>query len=261
MNELEKVLNFEGKEIKVKTDNDVELFNLTNSAKVCGLVKKKSNGTEIVNWKSGSASVCHKLNTILSGGSINPPQYIDELNYIVNEIEETDDRNSIYMSRYLTSRLAMECHNDSANKYKDWLAKLDEKYSNGELVNINNSEISQFNAMANQFMNMTNTMSSTMVQLGQAFNGIQTFVKDSIQAKDYQISYIEDIIGVRDINVKKLSKNLKIKVEEIYKKKVWATTKEYKEAKEKLFRTFDITAWEQIPVLDYNKVNTYISNL
>jgi hypothetical protein len=138
---------------------------------------------------------------------------------------------------------------------------MDEKRENGELININNSELSQFNVMANQFMNMTNTMSNTMVQLGQAFNGIQTFVQDSIQAKDHQISYIENIIGVRDVNVKKLSKNLKLKVEEIYKKKVWATTKEYKEAKEKLFRTFDITAWEQIPVLNYNKVNTYISNL
>lgn len=257
MNELEKVLNFEGREIKVKTDNGIELFNLANSAKVCGLIQKKPNGTEIVKYPR----VKEKLNTILSGIQSCTPQYIEEIQYILDEIENTDDRSSIYMSRYLTSRLAMECHNDSANKYKDWLAKLDEKYSSGELVNINNSELSQFNAMANQFMNMTNTMSNTMIQLGQAFNNIQTFVQDSIQAKDHQISYIEGIIGVRDINVKKLSKNLKIKVEEIYKKKVWATTKEYKEAKEKLFRTFDITAWEQIPVLDYNKVNTYISNL
>lgn len=256
MNELERVLNFEGQEVKVKTDNGIELFNLANSAIILGLFQKKNNNIKI-RW----SSVKEKLNTIYSEGQLVEPQYIEEIKYIIDEIENSDDRKSIYMGRYLTSRLAMKCNNTASNKYQDWLAKLDEKYSNGELVNINNSELSQFNAMANQFMNMTNTMSNTMVQLGQAFNGIQTFVKDSIQAKDHQISYIEGIIGVRDINVKKLSKNLKLKVEEIYKKKVWATTKEYKEAKEKLFRTFDITAWEQIPVLDYNKVNTYISNL
>lgn len=53
----------------------------------------------------------------------------------------------------------------------------------------------------------------------------------------------------------------KTKVEGKVKRKVWADTKEYKEAKESLFNSFDVTAWEQIAVLDYNKVNTYISNL
>ena len=38
-NQLEKVLQFEGQEIKVITDKGVEMFNLANSAKVIGLTK------------------------------------------------------------------------------------------------------------------------------------------------------------------------------------------------------------------------------
>lgn len=256
MNELEKVLNFEGQEIKVKTNDEKTIYNLVHTAKGCGLFRTKGNN-KLVRWDD----IKKKFNNIYCSIESSTPQYIEEIQYILDEIDNSDDRNSIYISSWLAKRLATECNSESAHKFKNFLVTMDEKRENGELININNSELSQFNVMANQFMNMTNTMSSTMVQLGQAFNGIQTFVKDSIQAKDHQISYIENIIGVRDVNVKKLSKNLKLKVEEQYKKKVWATTKEYKEAKEKLFRTFDITAWEQIAVLDYNKVNTYISNL
>jgi hypothetical protein len=256
MNELEKVLNFEGQEIKVKTNDGKTIYNLVHTAKGCGLFRTKGNN-KLVRWDD----IKKKFNNIYCSIESSTPQYIEEIQYILDEIDNSDDRNSIYISSWLAKRLATECNSESAHKFKNFLVTMDEKRENGELININNSELSQFNVMANQFMNMTNTMSSTMVQLGQAFNGIQTFVKDSIQAKDHQISYIENIIGVRDVNVKKLSKNLKLKVEERYKKKVWATTKEYKEAKENLFRTFDITAWEQIPVLDYNKINTYISNL
>jgi hypothetical protein len=256
MNELEKVLNFEGQEIKIKTDNGKTIYNLVHTAKGCGLFRTKGTN-KLVRWDD----IKKKFNNIYCSIESSTPQYIEEIQYILDEIDNSDDRNSIYISSWLAKRLATEGNSESAHKFKNFLVTMDEKRENGELVNINNPELSQFNTMANQFMNMTNTMSNTMVQLGQAFNGIQTFVQDSIQAKDHQISYIENIIGVRDVNVKKLSKNLKLKVEEIYKKKVWATTKEYKEAKEKLFRTFDITAWEQIPVLNYNKVNTYISNL
>ena len=48
-NKLEKVLHFEGQEIKVITDKGVEMFNLANSAKVIGLTKKSGNGIETVN--------------------------------------------------------------------------------------------------------------------------------------------------------------------------------------------------------------------
>lgn len=44
----------------------------------------KENGIKI-NWKSGSASVCNKLNTISSGVQTIPPQYLEEIAYILDE--------------------------------------------------------------------------------------------------------------------------------------------------------------------------------
>jgi hypothetical protein len=173
-----------------------------------------------------------------------------EIQTTINKIDNLDDRNSIFISKALTKMIAVQCNEIN---YKEYINDT----NNTQVQNVNNFNIMQFNAMADQ---MT-SVAKTITQIGQAFNNIQTYVQDSIQSKDTQIDRITGMIGVRDINVKKLSKNLKIKVEEMYKMKVWATSKEYKEAKEKLFRTFDITAWEQILVLDYNKVNTYISNL
>ena len=40
-NQLERILNFKGQEIKVKTDKGVELFNLANSCKVLNIIKEK----------------------------------------------------------------------------------------------------------------------------------------------------------------------------------------------------------------------------
>ena len=62
--QLEMTLNFEGQEIKVTTDKGKELFNLANSARVLGIVQKKSSGY-IVNWKSGNNNVTKKLYNIL----------------------------------------------------------------------------------------------------------------------------------------------------------------------------------------------------
>ena len=118
-NSLEQVLQFEGQEIKVITDKGVELFNLANSARVLGLTQTKSNGSLKIRW----TRVKEKLNTIYSGIQNLTPQHIEELKQLLEDIEETDDRNSLYCSKYITSRLAMECHSDKANKYKDWLKK------------------------------------------------------------------------------------------------------------------------------------------
>ena len=188
-NSLEQVLQFEGQEIKVITDKGVELFNLSNSAKVLGITKKLGNGREKVNWKTGSSNVFSKLQSIRSGGTNTPPQYIEELNQLLEDIENVDDRKTIFASQWVTSRLAMECRNDKAMRYKNFLATLDEAYSKGELQQ-NNNALMQFGDMAQQMSMMANTMQ----QIGQAFNGMQTFVKDSIVAKDNQIDEMVEAI-------------------------------------------------------------------
>ena len=254
-NGLERILNFEGQEVKVKTDKGIELFNLANSAMVLGITKKANSGKLIVNWKSGSNSILNKLNTIYSGGSNNPPQIIEEIEYVLSEIEETDDRKQIFISRKFTSLIAMECHNDKAIKYKTWLATLDEAYSNGQLLN---NPLMQFGDMAQQI----NGMANTMQQIGQAFTGIQRFVQDSIQAKDVQIDEVKSLIGLYSRNVSDLTKKLKQKVKEKYNKNnIWANSSEYIIEKESLFKYFNVSKWESIPVIKYREVEKYIENI
>ena len=252
-NKLEKVLHFEGQEIKVITNKGVEMFNLANSCRVLGLIREKKNGTKIIRWDS----LKDRLNTILSGTNKLEPQYIDEIKQLLEDIDETDDRNSLYCSRYLTSRLAMESRNPKAMDYKNFLATLDEAYSKGELQS-NNNALMQFGDIAQQMSMMANTMQ----QIGQAFNGMQTFVKDSIVAKDNQIDEMRSLIGMYSRNVSDLAKKLKQKVKEKYNKEhIWATSSEYITEKEKLFREFNVTKWESISLIKFGEVENYIKNI
>lgn len=257
----ENLVLFEGQEeIKVKTDKGETLINLANSAKVLGLTKiDNARKTIRISWK-GNRSVYDKISKILENldistcGTNAPQNYKEEIQYILEEIENGEDRNSIYMSRWLTSMLAMECHNSKSMEYKSWLAQLDESYSKGELSN--NNQMIQLNNITNQI----NMVASTMTQIGQAFMGIQEYVQDSIQSKDKQIDDIKELVGLRSANVSRLTKNLKMKVENKYKKKVWQNTKEFKEEKERLFVKFNVVKWEDISVEQYYKVNNYIEN-
>lgn len=246
---LEKIMEFEGQEIKVITDKGEVLINLSNSAKVLGLTTVGTNGNLKIRWKT--KGVTEKINKLLQCTDVHQEKYVKEMNYILNEIDESDDRTQIFCSRYLTSMLAMECHNEKAMEYKSFLAKLDESYSKGELQNL---DPNQFGMMSQQMQMMAQSMS----QIGQAFQNIEKFVADSIISKDAQINDMRDMVGFRDINTKKLSKLLKQHVEEQYGHKVWATSKEYIEAKEKVFEHFDVLTWEQLPITLYQQARTYI---
>jgi hypothetical protein len=262
----EQLMLFEGQEIKVRTENGTELFNLANSARVCGLCRKDDGR---ITWK-GNRSIFDKISKIRenlvksvdAANAVNnkastdvPLQSIKELDYILNEIEETDDRNSIFMSRYSTAMLAMECHNDKAMQYKSWLAKLDEKYSNGELQN--NNQLLQLNSMANQI----NLVANTMNQIGQAFTGLEQYVRNSIQAKDYQIDEIKNLVGFRSSNTKRMVNEIKEKLSDKIGKKVYATSQLYKNVRLDVFKEFKVTKWEEISVSKYNTVYAYLDEL
>ena len=116
----------------------------------------------------------------------------------------------------------------------------------------------QFGDMAQQMSIMANTMQ----QIGQAFNGMQTFVRDSIVAKDNQIDEMRSLIGMYSRNVSDLAKKLKQKVKEKYNKEhIWATSSEYITEKEKLFREFNVTSWESISLIRFREVENYIKNI
>ena len=248
-NSLERVLSFEGQEVKVKTDKGIELFNLANSCRVLGITREKKNGTIIVRWDS----LKDRLNTILSSANKLEPQYIEELKQLLEDIDETDDRNSLYCSRYLTSRLAMESRNSKAMEYKDWLAKLDESYSNGELQ----AEMAykQIGIIANN-MNMVSAM---ITEVGQAFNGVGEFVKDSIRAKDSQIDKIANMIGFRNINVKHVVNTIKQELSKTLHKNITARSQEYQELKQAIFKKYKVFKWEDIPIERYNEVHKFVT--
>ena len=253
----EQLMLFENEEVKVKTDQGETLINLTNTARVCGITKVANSGNEIIRWKDSTKGVYGKLEKIRATivGTDIPPQYIEEINYILNEIEETDDRNSIFMSRYLTSRFAMECHSEKANEYKSWLAQLDEKHSKGELQN--NNQLLQLNSMANQI----NLVANTMTQIGQAFTGLEQYVRNSIQVKDHQIDEIKELVGFRSSNTKRMSNEIKDKLSEKLGRKIYATSQLYKDIKLDVFKEFKVTKWEEISVSKYHAVYAYLDEL
>ena len=87
---------------------------------------------------------------------------------------------------------------------------------------------------------------------------IQTYVQDSIQAKDHQIDKDMSLIGLRSKNVSSLISKLK---EELYKRNgivVQANDIEYLKAKNKIFKEFKVTKWEEIPIGKYNAVHSFI---
>lgn len=115
--------------------------------------------------------------------------------------------------------------------------------------------------LANQMMNIaqgTYQMGQVVQGLLQSIGTIQTYVQDSIQAKDHQIDKAMSLIGLRSKNVSSLISKLK---EELYKRNgivVQANDIEYLKAKNKIFKEFTVTKWEEIPIGKYNAVHSFI---
>lgn len=115
--------------------------------------------------------------------------------------------------------------------------------------------------LANQMMNIaqgTYQMGQVVQGLLQSIGTIQTYVQDSIQAKDHQIDKAMSLIGLRSKNVSSLISKLK---EELYKRNgivVQANDIEYLKAKNKIFKEFKVTKWEEIPIGKYNAVHSFI---
>ncbi|MBZ9693359.1 hypothetical protein [Clostridium sp. M14] len=172
----EQLVLFEGNEVKVITDKGETLINLANTGKICGVTRKDRNkNTERVRW-TGSGGIGEKLNKIrenlvISTGGENPPQenynkYIEEIDYVLDEIDNGDDRNSIFMSSWMSKRLVMNCGSQKAEQYKNFLANLDEQYSKGEL------KITQ-NQLTNLVSSTMNNILPTMIEsITKQFNPI-----------------------------------------------------------------------------------------
>ncbi|MGL5440832.1 MAG: hypothetical protein ACRDA4_10720 [Filifactoraceae bacterium] len=235
MNELK---IFEGQEVKITTNEGKTIINLVHVAKCCGLVNK-TRGYESVRW----TQVKDRLEVIKAIGKDMPTQNKEEISYILEEIENSDDRNQIYMSSWLSKRLALECHSEKAMRFKNFLVSLDEERENNQLT------VSQ----------TTQVQAAQLLQVVTA--GLHEFVKDSIRVKDSQIEAMADMVGLRARNTKSLTGKLKEELFKAYKRTIPASHYLYTKAKSKVFREFGVTKWEEIPVGKYNAVFAYIENM
>ena len=241
---------FEGQEVSVTTDKGIKLINLAHTAKCCGLVENKKNGRSYINWKQ-NRGVVDKLNKISSCEC--PKEIQEEITYILDEIENTDDRNSIYMSSWLSKRLAIECHSDKASRFKNWLVTLDEARENRQLTQTDKQVLDEA-----VVMNM-NLIAQNMSFMSKAITGIKEYVQDSIQAKDKQIDDIAELIGIRTKNKCDLIQIIKNTLVRKYNlSRINSSMEVYKRAKAKIFKEFNVTKWEDIPATKYNTVQAFI---
>lgn len=241
---------FEGQEVKVKTDEGVTLINLVHVAKCCGLNKfetRVGRTTESIRW----SRLKEKLNLIKSTDM--DKKILEEITYILDEIENTDDRNSIYMSSWLSKRLAIECHSDKANRFKNWLVTLDEARENGQIVQANRLQLDE------SVVTNMNLIAQNMNFMSKAITGIKEYVQDSIQAKDKQIDDIANLIGIRSKNKSDLIQIVKNTLVKKYNlTHINSSMEVYKRAKAKIFKEFNVTKWEDISATKYNAVQAFI---
>lgn len=146
-------------------------------------------------------------------------------------------------------------------KADEWKLKYIEAFNKMEQAIKNPFSQMQNLDLANQMMNIaqgTYQMGQVVQGLLQSIGTIQTYVQDSIQAKDHQIDKAMSLIGLRSKNVSSLISKLK---EELYKRNgivVQANDIEYLKAKNKIFKEFKVTKWEEIPIGKYNAVHSFI---
>lgn len=260
---MNNILNFEGQEIKVKTNEGKTLINLVHTAKSCGLVERK-NGKEYVRWTERGVS--EKLKKILSHNCENSDSVVaEEITYILEEIENTDDRNSIYMSSWLSKRLALECHSDRAMRYKNFLVSLDEARENEEVQDntyavtlAQNAVQSLMPVIANEIINKFAPM---IERSEKQVNEIAGLLKDQSLIYDHDRNDLKELIGLRAVNTKRLVDKLKETLSDTYGFNVKASTPVFQKAKNKIFKEFKVIKWEDIPVSKYNHVHAYIDGI
>lgn len=251
------ITKFEGQDIKVKTDRGITLINLVCTARICGMTfisAKVGRNYETVRWNR----IKEKLKLISKSTNLDK-QYLAEINYILKEIENTDDRNLIYMSTWTTKRLALECHSQTAMRYKNFLVTLDE---NREKEDMNNGVL-MVGQIVNQIIpTLTEQLALQVVPvITEAKNQVNNMAKlmhDQADIYDQDRKELMELMGMKSANIKKLTDKLKSKINSLYGFTPMADHHVYIKAKNKVFNQFDVIKWEDISTTKYNEVYAYI---
>lgn len=223
-----------------------------DSREVAQMMNKRHS--EILEYINGSNKVVGIIPTLLNGG-IRLANYFIESSY--------KDGSGKTNKCYLVTKMGCELLGNKQQGEKGILftAKYVERFNQMEQAIKNPFSQMQNLDLANQMMNIaqgTYQMGQVVQGLLQSIGTIQTYVQDSIQAKDHQIDKAMSLIGLRSKNVSSLISKLK---EELYKRNgivVQANDIEYLKAKNKIFKEFKVTKWEEIPIGKYNAVHSFI---
>lgn len=260
---MEQIMLFENNEVKVRTDEGNVLINLVHTAKCCGLTKIAKSGNVVVQWKNGEKGIYGKLNKLRATEVAQ--EIKDEIDYVLNEIDETDDRSSIYMSSWLSKRLAMECHSEKAMQYKNFLATLDEKREQGLLApqmdmnalsNIVSSTVQ--NIIPSMVKEITEQFAPIVIKSKENVDNMRQLMHDQSTIYDQDREEIKKLIGFKSANTKAMSLKLKEVLSDKFGENIKATSDIYIRYKNKVFSEFNVSKWEDIPVLKQSSVFAYI---
>ena len=266
MNDLvltnEIVTKFGDRDVRINS----EKVNLVDVAKCCGLTKTNGNSKEYVRWNDGKG-VIKKLQ-IIRGTDV-PQEIKEEIDNVIEEIEESDDRNSIYISKWLAKRIATECHSQTAMEFKSWLVTLDCAREENLVEYVNVNEVKKYIDMT--AVKITETFAPIIAELQRQSSKVQEqnteLTKLLLEQSSVNSKNIEDmkkLVGMKPKNTNQIGKILISKEKEYYGSQVKNfnyTFPEHIDNKNNLCSHFGVTALCNIHIDKFEEVVKYIDTM
>lgn len=171
----------------------------------------------------------------------------------------------------------MQSRKPIAKQFKKEVKKILKDLRMGKSQIVGNDINSMINTMMPTLIQ--NTIQSTMMAMGAVLEQNNKMIMNEIdsvkdlhmEAKniiteneikhDKQLDKTMNLIGFRSRNTMTLSKLLSSRLSEIKGEKVTAKNYYYILAKERIFRSMDVWAWEDIPINKFNDVHAIIDNI
>lgn len=255
------VREFGSKEVRWSNDDKL---NLVDVAKCLGITRVNNQGKEYVKWNNNKDrnNICGKLNYILSREGT-PTQIKEEIEEVLFEIENGDNRNNIYISNWLAKRLATECNTDIAHEFKSWLVSLDCAREEMEKGNnyINQQQFIEYQNLINGAL--TTVAQQTMALVGQQTNLIseQSSLIDkqtnliNKQTEEYakDREELKDFIGLKSSHTKAISTIIMSRCEKAYGTKLSSRDEQFKVNRDYFLGQMGVCKYEDISVIKYNE--------
>lgn len=254
---MDSVKLFKNQEVKVRTDEEKILVNLIHVAKCCGLTRK-DKGYELIRWKA-NGSVTEKLKLIFDTNV--PKEFKQEISYVLDEIENINDRNTIYISTWLAKRLAVECHSKKANEFKNWLVTLDECSGKDFILNQNTITTFVSKAMESTINQMADVIIPEINKANKSVKRAEDLVNKQLEQYKKDREKLEELNGLKTSHIRTITEKIKFILSSYIGVDVLASSKPYRLAKNKIFSKFNVCKWEDLSTKYFNDVCNYIDNI